>query len=100
MADDTRVKSEKNSSQHEYSILNQEKYTLEVGIRKSEKEKEYASEELIKLREKEQELITSSGTSVEKQQEFDSQIEKLRDLPVKITKNNVYIGLRFLKKGA
>ena len=79
MADDTRVKSEKNSSQHEYSILNQEKYTLEVGIRKSEKEKEYASEELIKLREKEQELITSSGTSVEKQQEFDSQIEKLRD---------------------
>ncbi len=31
------------------------------------------------MREEEQELISTSGTSVEKQQEFDSQIESLRD---------------------
>ena len=79
MADDTRMKSEKNTSQHEHSTLNQEKYTLEVGIRKSEKDREQANEELIQLREKEQDLIVTSGTSVERQQEFDSKLEKLRD---------------------
>ena len=79
MADNTRTRSEKNTARHEYSTLNQEKYTLEVGIRRSEKEKEDANNELIKLREKEQELITTSGTSVEKQQEFDLKLEKLRD---------------------
>ena len=79
MADDTRIKSEKNTSQHEYSTLNQEKYTLEVGIRKSEKDKDQANVELIQLRTKEQDLIATSGTSVERQQEFDSKLEKLRD---------------------
>jgi len=79
MADNTRVSSERRSSQHEYSTLNQEKYTLEVGVRRSEKENEQANDELVKLRGKEQELISTSGTSVEKQQEFDSQIENLRD---------------------
>ena len=79
MADDTRVSSERKSSHHEHSTLNQEKYNLEVGVRRSEKEKEQANEELVKLREKEQELISTSGTSVEKQQEFDSQIENLRN---------------------
>ena len=79
MANNTRTKSEKNTAQHDYSTLNQEKYTLEVGIRRSEKEKEQANNELVKLREKEQELITTSGTSVEKQQEFDLELEKLRD---------------------
>jgi len=79
MADDTRMKSEKNTSQHEHSTLNQEKYTLEVGIRKSEKDREQANKELIQLREKEQDLIVTSGTSVERQQEFDSKLEKLRD---------------------
>jgi len=79
MADNTRVNSEKKSSQHEYSTLNQEKYTLEVQVRQSEKAKKQANDELIKLREKEQELISTSGTSVEKQQAFDSQIENLRD---------------------
>ena len=72
MADNTRVNSERRSSQHEYSTLNQEKYTLEVGVRRSEKENEQANDELVKLRGKEQELISTSGTSVEKQQEFDS----------------------------
>jgi chromosome segregation protein len=79
MADQTRIRSERNSAQHEYATLNQEKYTLEVGTRKSEKQRDQTNEELIKLREREQELISTSGTSVEKQQEFDSQIETLRD---------------------
>ena len=79
MADQTRVRSERSSAQHEHSTLNQEKYTLEVGTRRSEKEREEVNEELIKLREEEQELISTSGTSVEKQKEFDSQIDRLRD---------------------
>ena len=79
MADQTRVRSERTLAQHEHSGLNQEKYTLEVGTRKSEKEKEQVNEKLIKLREEEQELISTSGTSVEKQKEFDSQIDSLRD---------------------
>ena len=79
MADQTRVRSERSSAQHEHSTLNQEKYTLEVGTRRSEKEREEVNEKLIKLREEEQELISTSGTSVEKQKEFDSQIESLRD---------------------
>ncbi len=79
MADQTRIRSERHSAQNENSTLNQEKYTLEVGIRKSEKDKAEANNELIKLREQEQELISTSGTSVEKQQEFDTHIESLRD---------------------
>ena len=79
LADETRAKNEKNTFQHDYSSLNQEKYTLEIGTRKSKKEKAYAEEELVNLRGREQELITTSGTSVERQQEFDSKIEKSRD---------------------
>ena len=79
MADLTRIRNEKSTEQHEYSSLKQEKYSLEVRIRQSQKTKDQANEELIKLREKEQELISTSGTSVEKQQQFDTQIESLRD---------------------
>ena len=79
MADLTRIRNEKSTEQHEHSSLNQEKYSLEVRIRQSQKTKDQANEELIKLREKEQELISTSGTSVEKQQQFDTQIESLRD---------------------
>ena len=89
MADETRVKSERNTSQHEHSTLNQEKYTLEVGIRRSEKERDQANEELVKLRQQEQELISTSGTSVEKQQEFDTELENLRDSIDEFTKDIV-----------
>ena len=91
MADQTRIRSEKNSAQHEHSALNQEKYTLEVGVRKSEKEKEQADNELVQLRQQEQNLISTSGTSVEKQQEFDLKIETLRDGVEEFTKE---IGVR------
>jgi len=87
MADETRVKSERNTSQHEHSALNQEKYTLEVGVRRSEKERDQANEELVKLRQQEQELISTSGTSVEKQQEFDTELENLRDSIDEFTKD-------------
>ena len=89
MADETRVKSERNTSQHEHSALNQEKYTLEVGVRRSEKERDQANEELVKLRQQEQELISTSGTSVEKQQEFDTELENLRDSIDEFTKDIV-----------
>ena len=36
MADQTRVRSERSSAQHEHSTLNQEKQTLEGGTRRSE----------------------------------------------------------------
>ena len=48
MADQTRVRSERSSSQHEHSTLNQEKYTLEVGTRRSGKEKDEVNKKLIK----------------------------------------------------
>ena len=89
MADETRVKSERNTSQHEHSALNQEKYTLEVGVRRSEKVRDQANEELVKLRQQEQELISTSGTSVEKQQEFDTELENLRDSIDEFTKDIV-----------
>tara|TARA_B100000929_G_C15510355_1_gene420095 strand:- start:1008 stop:4553 length:3546 start_codon:yes stop_codon:yes gene_type:complete len=91
MANFTRVKSEKGTAQHEYSTLNQEKYNLEIDIRRFEKDKQHANEKLVELRQKEQELISTSGTSVEKQQEFDLEIEKLRD---KIDESTREIGNR------
>ena len=72
------------------SIKN-EKYHLEVEIRKAEKERTLADEELIILREKEQELISTSGTSVEKMKEFDDKIEVLHEKERNLTRE---IGIR------
>ena len=77
MAHDTKITGEKKNLQHTVSSMNQEKYHLEVDIRRSTKEKETAEAELVKLRDEEQKLIETSGTSVDKMQEFDGSLEGL-----------------------
>ena len=57
--------------------MDQEKYHLEVDIRRSTKEKETTETELVRLRDDEQKLISTSGTSVEKMTEFDNSLESL-----------------------
>ncbi|MDE1838897.1 MAG: chromosome segregation protein SMC, partial [Thaumarchaeota archaeon] len=61
----------------EQSSLNHEKYDIEVQSRTLEKEKENAEAVLVTLREKEQQLISTSGTSVSTLKEYDSNLKGL-----------------------
>ena len=79
MASITKNKSEHRTLQQEYSTIKDEKYHLEVDVRKQEKEKTIAEDELIRLRQEEQDLISTSGNSVQKMKEFDDGIDKLHD---------------------
>lgn len=63
----------------EQSSLNHEKHEIESRLNVLVKEKDTANENLVKLREKEQELISTSGTSISKLQEFDELLGKLND---------------------
>ncbi|WP_320416558.1 hypothetical protein [Candidatus Nitrosotenuis chungbukensis] len=62
----------------EQSSLNHEKHEIESRLNVLVKEKETANENLVKLREKEQSLISTSGTSISKLQEFDELLGKLK----------------------
>ena len=77
MAHDTKITGERKNLRHTVSSMDQEKYHLEVDIRRSTKEKETTETELVKLRDDEQKLISTSGTSVEKMTEFDNSLESL-----------------------
>ena len=77
MAHDTKKITEKENLRHTVSSMDQEKYHLEVDIRRSTKEKETTETELVRLRDDEQKLISTSGTSVEKMTEFDNSLESL-----------------------
>ena len=77
MAHDTKITGEKKNLQHTCSSMNQEKYHLEVDVRRATKDKEIAESELVKLRDEEQKLISTSGTSVERMTEFDNSLESL-----------------------
>ncbi|MDE1875499.1 MAG: chromosome segregation protein SMC [Thaumarchaeota archaeon] len=61
----------------EQSSINHEKYDIEVQSRALEKEKESAEALLVTLREKEQQLISTSGTSVSTLKEYDSKLKGL-----------------------
>jgi chromosome segregation protein len=61
----------------EQSSLNHEKYDIEVQSRTLGKEKENAEAVLVTLREKEQQLISTSGTSVSTLKEYDSNLKGL-----------------------
>ncbi|GFN40154.1 MAG: hypothetical protein YK1309IOTA_1300009 [Marine Group I thaumarchaeote] len=63
----------------ERSSLNHEKTDLERNLRSLVKEKETAEAELIPLRDKEQELISSSGSSVSIIKEFDDKLKAVND---------------------
>ncbi len=80
----TEVSNEENSLKsnmrvlsQEQSSLNHEKHDLEVGSRALLKEKEIADVLLVSLREKEQQLISTAGTSVSTLKEYDA---KLKDI--------------------
>ena len=79
MAHDTKITGEKKNLQHTCSSMNQEKYHLEVDMRRATKDKETSEAELEKLHDDEQNLISTSGTSVERMQEFDTSLENLND---------------------
>jgi len=61
----------------EQSSLNNEKYDIEVQSRALEREKESMDSILVTLREKEQQLISTSGTSVSTLKEYDSKLKEL-----------------------
>ena len=76
-AEETQEKSHMKNLHEENSSLKAEKHELDIRIRSLEKEKETSDEQLVNLREKEQQLISTSGTSVSVINEFD---DKLKDL--------------------
>ena len=78
-AQETAEKSKSKNLHEEHARLNQERQELESKLRILEKEFSITSENLIKLREKEQELIATSGSSVTQVNEFDSKLNELRD---------------------
>jgi chromosome segregation protein len=61
----------------EQSSLNHELREIESRLNVISKEKEQANQSLVKLREKEQELIATGGTSISRLQEFDEKIGQL-----------------------
>lgn len=70
----------------EQSSLNHEKHDLEVQSRALSKEKEGADALLVQLRDKEQQLISTSGTSVSTLKEYDSKLKGLYDSERAMTK--------------
>ena len=85
---DNREKSQFNRLNDEKSSLNLEFQELEIKIQELEKQKESKNHVLVTLREKEQELISTSGSSIGHLKEFDDKLkilsEKDRDLTKQI----------------
>jgi chromosome segregation protein len=63
----------------EHATLNHERQELESRLRTLTKEYGATTENLVNLREKEQQLISTSGSSVTQVNEFDSKLHELRD---------------------
>ena len=78
-AQETAEKSKSKNLHDEHAELNQERHELESKLRTLEKEYTITSDNLVKLREREQELISTSGSSVSQVNEFDSKLNELRD---------------------
>jgi len=82
---DDREKSQINRLTTEESALKSEYHELETKIQNLEKQKEPKHEVLVKLREKEQELISSSGSSIEHLKEYDDKLKVLSEQDKKLT---------------
>ena len=85
----TRANQEKSQSNRLYEeerSLNLEHQELETKIQELEKQKEPKSEVLIKLREKEQEIISTSGSSIGQLKEYDDKLKILYQKKDDITK--------------
>jgi chromosome segregation protein len=70
----------------EQSSLNHEKHELEVQSRALSKEKENTDAILVSLREKEQQLISTSGTSVSTLKEYDAKLKDMYENDRTLTK--------------
>jgi len=69
----------------EQTSITGEKTELESNITKSQVEKDASEKNLIKLRDEEQELIRTSGTSVTRLAAFDEQLDERRNKEKEIT---------------
>jgi len=85
-AQETAEKLKSKTQHEEHASLNHERYELESRLRTLEKDYAATTENLINLREKEQELISTSGSSVTQVNEFDSKLNDLRDSEHALTK--------------
>jgi len=95
-----RKKLRKKALLDERISLAEEKTELDSTITKFKTEKDASDAELVKLRDKEQELITTSGTSVSQLTEFDGKLDERRKKEKKITDeiNRLAIELDGLKR--
>jgi chromosome segregation protein len=81
-----REKSQSNRLDDETNSLNLEYKELETKIRDLETQKESKNQVLISLREKEQELISTSGSSIGHLKEFDDKLKVLTEQDRELTK--------------
>ncbi len=85
--EDNREKSHANSLHEEESSLISQREELQTKINTLEKEKELKSQTLVKLREKEQELISTSGSSIGQLKKYDDKLKALTDKDKEFTKH-------------
>ena len=83
---DNREQSQLNRLHGEENSLNLESNELETKIQNLEKQKESKSEILVKLREQEQELIATSGSSIGQLKEYDDKLKVLSEKDRGLTK--------------
>ncbi|MCV0391914.1 MAG: chromosome segregation protein SMC [Nitrosopumilus sp.] len=83
---DNREQSQSNRLHDEENSLNLERQELETKISELEIQKESKTEILVKLREKEQELISTSGSSIGQLKEFDDKLKVLSEKDRELTK--------------
>ncbi len=85
-ASETKTETQISNFNEEIAALKQEQTELEAKIQNSAQEKERRNAELVKLRDKEQELIATSGTSVTKLKEYDDRLYELNGQDKALTK--------------
>ena len=83
---DNREQSQLKRLHGEENSLNLESHELETKIQDLEKQKESKSEVLVKLREQEQDLIATSGSSIGQLKEFDDKLKVLSEKDRGLTK--------------
>ena len=83
---DNREKSQSNRLHNEENSLHTEHQEIETKIQELDKQKESKNEVLVKLREKEQELIATSGSSIGQLKEYDDKLKVLSDQDRELTK--------------
>ena len=87
-----REKSQSNRLDDETNSLNLEYVEIEIKIRELDQQKESKNQILISLREKEQELISTSGSSIGHLKEFDDKLKVLSEQDKELTNQINTIG--------